>query len=87
MNGVVNDSDNFEGSGASLVPGKFGNALQLDGNGSSVDVNNPITDLGGNSTWSMSVWVKTTTPGVALVSKDDGGTDWTTGNSVFYLGH
>ena len=82
----MNGSANPVNGGASLVPGKFGNALQLDGQGSSIDINSPIVDQSGSGTWSMSAWVKTATPGSTFVSKNQGGTTWSTGLSAFYLG-
>jgi autotransporter-associated beta strand protein len=89
MNGVVNNADNSLGAGTpggSIVPGKFGNALQLDSFGSSVDIPNRIVDQSGTATWTLSLWVKTTQQGSALVSKNAGQTTWQPGHSVFYLG-
>ncbi|HEY1684484.1 MAG TPA: autotransporter-associated beta strand repeat-containing protein [Tepidisphaeraceae bacterium] len=85
MNGTVNIADSGY-SGASLVPGKFGNALELDGGGTSVDVNSPIVDQSGNANWTMSVWVNTTVDGSAFVSKNNGGDTFNADNSTFYLG-
>ena len=85
MNGVVNENDSGY-DGASLVPGKFGNALELDGGGTSVDVNSQIVNMSGNATWSMSVWVKTTVDGAAFVSKNNGGDTFNGQNSTYYLG-
>jgi autotransporter-associated beta strand protein len=82
MNGAANPVNN----GASIVPGRFGNALQLDGQGSSIDINSPIVDQSGTGTWSMSAWIKTATLGSTFVSKNTGGTTWTPGMSAFYLG-
>jgi autotransporter-associated beta strand protein len=59
--------------------------LTLNGTGSSLDVMNPITDLSGTSSWTVSLWVKTNQSGATLFNKGDG-TDWATGNSNFYLG-
>ena len=71
-------------NGASIVPGgRFGNAVSLAG-GASVNINNPITDLGHNGNWTVSAWVKTTTPGGSILTKGDGG--WSGGNTIFYLG-
>jgi fibronectin-binding autotransporter adhesin len=85
MNGVVNEADSGY-DGASLVPGKFGNALQLDGGGTSVDVNSQIVNMSGNANWTMSVWVKTNVAGSAFVSKNNGGDTFNAQNSTYYLG-
>ena len=46
--------------GATIVAGgRFGNAVSLTG-GASVDINNPIVDLGNTGNWTVSAWVKTT---------------------------
>jgi autotransporter-associated beta strand protein len=72
--------------GATIVPGgKFGNAVSLT-NGASVVVNNDITDTGGAADWTISAWVRTTTPGASILNKSDGST-WAEDNSVFYLGN
>jgi fibronectin-binding autotransporter adhesin len=70
--------------GATIVAGGHtGNAVSLAG-GASVNINNPITDLGSAGNWTVSAWVKTATPGSSILTKSDGG--WGTGNTVFYLG-
>ena len=69
MNGTVNNADNIldpVNGTATVEPGKFGNALHLDGLGSSVDINSQIVDQSGAGSWTFSAWVKTPTPGVAL---------------------
>jgi autotransporter-associated beta strand protein len=72
-------------NGATIVPGgQFGNAVSLTG-GASVDINNPIIDLGSAGHWTISAWVKTTTPGGSLLTKGDG-IGWSEGNTIFYLG-
>ncbi len=78
MNGALT------GSAAITAGGKFGNALNLTSGGSLV-VNNPITDTGGAANWTISAWVKPTTPGASILNKSDGST-WTWDNSIFYLG-
>ncbi len=78
MNGVLT------GSASIAAGGKIGNALNLTGGGSLV-VNNTITDTGGAANWTISAWVKTTTPGGSILNKSDG-TTWTWDNSIFYLG-
>ncbi|HUO10842.1 MAG TPA: LamG-like jellyroll fold domain-containing protein [Phycisphaerae bacterium] len=70
--------------GASVVSGgRFGNAVSLSA-GAAVNIPNSIADLGGKSAWTLSAWVKTTTPGSTILDKSDGG--WTWDNSIFYLG-
>ncbi len=87
LNGVVNTADYAgSGSGASLVAGKFGNGLQLDGLGTSVDIPSQITPSSGTVPYTLSVWVNTTLPGAAFVSKNNGGDTFNTGNMTYYLG-
>ncbi|HEY7089194.1 MAG TPA: LamG-like jellyroll fold domain-containing protein [Tepidisphaeraceae bacterium] len=72
-------------NGAAIVAGgRFGNAVSLSG-GASVNVNNPIIDLGNVGNWTVSAWVKTTTPGASILTKGDG-SGWAYGNTIFYLG-
>jgi autotransporter-associated beta strand protein len=72
-------------NGATIVSGgRFGNAVSV-ANGGSVNINNPITDLGMAGNWTVSAWVKTTTPGASILTKGDG-THWSSGNTIFYLG-
>jgi autotransporter-associated beta strand protein len=71
--------------GATVIAGgRFGNAVRLT-NGASVDINNPIADLGNSTSWTVSAWVKTTTPGGSILTKGDGA-GWNYGNTIFYLG-
>jgi autotransporter-associated beta strand protein len=89
MDGVVNNNDNLFGAGTpggSIVAGKFGNALSLDGTGSSIDIASKIVDQAGGGTWTLSTWIKTTTVGSTMLSKNGGGITWANGHSVFYLG-
>ena len=89
MNGTVNNSENLIGpgtAGGSIVPGKFGNALSLDGLGSSVDINSQIVDQSAGDVSTMNVWVNTTTPGGTFVGKNAGGDTWATGHTAYYLG-
>ncbi len=53
--------------------------------GASVNINNGIADLSNSANWTVSAWVKTTTPGGSLLSKGDG-SGWANGNTIFYLG-
>jgi autotransporter-associated beta strand protein len=72
-------------NGASIVAGgQTGNAVSL-ASGASVDINNPITDLGNLGSWTVSAWVKTTTAGATILTKGDG-TNWSGGNTILYLG-
>jgi len=72
-------------NGATIVAGgKYGTAVSLSG-GASVDINNPIIDLGSAGNWTVSAWVKTTTPGASLLTKGNG-SGWSNGNTIFYLG-
>jgi autotransporter-associated beta strand protein len=71
-------------NGAAVVAGgRFGNAVRLS-NGASVDIHSPIVDLSTSTPWTVSAWVKTTTPGGSVLTKGDGG--WGYGNTIFYLG-
>ena len=72
-------------NGAAIVPGgRFGSAVRLV-SGASVNINNPIVDLGNTGNWTVSAWVKTTTPGASILTKGDGA-GWSYGNTIFYLG-
>jgi len=71
------------GGAAITAGGHSGNAVSLSG-GASVDINNPITSLEYNGNWTVSAWVKPSTPGSTILSKSDGG--WGSGNTIFYLG-
>jgi autotransporter-associated beta strand protein len=74
-------------SGAAIVSGgRVGNAVSLSG-GAYVNINSPIINMGNTASWTVSAWVKTTTAGSTILSKNTGGTSWTTGNTVFYLGN
>jgi autotransporter-associated beta strand protein len=71
--------------GATIVAGgQTGNAVSL-ASGASVDIANPILDLGTGTTWTISAWVKTSVAGSTLLSKSNG-SSWSNGNSIFYLG-
>lgn len=78
MNGTL------AGGASTVSGGKFGRAVSLSG-GASVDINNPITNLDNDGNWTVSAWVKTSTPGGSLLSKGDGA-GWGYGNTIFYLG-
>jgi autotransporter-associated beta strand protein len=91
LNGTVNHTDNqFDpvNGGASVVVGQtgYGNALSLDGLGSTIDVASKIVDQSGNGSWTASAWIKTATNGSSIFSKNASGNTWAGGHSVFYLG-
>jgi len=74
-------------SGATILSGSGplgGNALSLS-SGGYVNINNPIIDMGSAGQWTVSAWIKTTTPGATILSKS-GGPSWTYGNTILYLG-
>jgi autotransporter-associated beta strand protein len=83
MNAVLNGSGGTLSTSGGPISGT--GMLTLNGTPSSLDVNSPITDLSSAASWTVSLWVKTTQAGAALLYKGDG-TDWTTGNSTLYLG-
>ena len=73
-------------NGAAIVSGgRFGNAVSLSGS-ASVNISSPIMDMSNTSSWSVSAWVKTTTPGSSILSKSNG-TGWGNGNTIFFLGN
>jgi autotransporter-associated beta strand protein len=78
MNGTL------AGGAAIVGGGRIGNAVSVSG-GSSVDINNGILDLRHDGNWTVSAWVKTSTPGGSIVNKGNG-TGWSNGNTSFYLG-
>jgi len=61
-------------------------ALVLNGTGSTVDINSGVTDLGGDASWTVSAWIKTTQAGAAILNKGNG-SGWNSGFSTFYLGN
>jgi fibronectin-binding autotransporter adhesin len=81
-NGALN------GAGATIVAGKFGNSLKLDGTGSTMDITPPAAsplNFNSSGSWTVSAWVNTGTPGSTLLYKGNG-TTWTTGNTIFWAG-
>src|ERR1039457_5908391 len=83
MNGTLN------GTGATIVPGgKFGNCLQVAGvaaSDASCRIANAVVPLNvqGGSTWTVAMWVKTTTPGGTWAYQGDGG--WAANNTTFFM--
>ncbi len=73
--------------GAVIVPGgRYGNALSIPGGAqgtSYVLVNNPVTALNAAGTWTVAMWVKTTTAGGCYMYQGSGG--FVTGDISFYL--
>ncbi len=53
--------------------------------GSSVDVSSNILDMSSSATWTMSIWVQTTTAGGEFLAKTTPTTGWDAGASSFYL--
>lgn len=83
-NGGAAMNGTLAGGAAIVAGGQSGSAVNLAG-GASVDINNPITDLGSAGSWTVSAWVKTTAAGASILNKGDG-TNWVSGNTTFYLG-
>jgi fibronectin-binding autotransporter adhesin len=103
MNGKVNIADwslagvmGEPASGATITAsgtGPYGGsskAVNFDGAGTSIDVPSQIIDQSGGANWTFSVWVQTTTPGSAIISKNvasAGADSWASGNTVYYVGN
>ena len=85
MNGTFNANGGSGSINTSGGPLAGLGALVLNGTGSTVDINSGITDFGGNGTWTVSAWIKTTQAGATLFNKGNG-TGWGSGYSTFYLG-
>ena len=86
MNGTLNANGGSGFINTTGGPAAGMGALVLNGNGTTVDINSGVTDLGGNGTWTVSAWIKTTQPGATILNKGDG-TNWNSGFSTFYLGN
>ena len=73
--------------GAAIVPGgRYGNALSIPGGNQGISyvlVNNPVTALSFNSTWTVAMWIKATTAGGCYMYKGSGA--FGTGDISFYL--
>jgi fibronectin-binding autotransporter adhesin len=85
LNGTLNSNGGTGSINANGGPGAGMGALTLNGNGTTVDINSGVTDLGGNSNWTVSAWVKTMQNGATILNKGDG-TNWANGYSTFFLG-
>ena len=77
MNGVVTSA------AVSYVAGKFGNALSLSGTGAYLKITNKVVTTDASGSWTVALWLKTTTTGAAYLYQGDGG--WGSGNTQFYL--
>jgi hypothetical protein len=82
MNGTLNGT-------ATIVPGgKFGNCLQVTGVNApdaSCRIANAVVPLNvqGGSTWTVAMWVKTSTPGGTWAYQGDGA--WVANNTTFFM--
>jgi autotransporter-associated beta strand protein len=81
MNGTLTGS-------ASIVSGGIngGKALNIPSGAATaayVLVNSPVVAMTGAASWTIGVWVKTTTPGGVYAYQGSGG--WASGNMTFYL--
>jgi autotransporter-associated beta strand protein len=66
--------------------GRFGNALSIPAGALTtayVLVNNPVVPLNNADTWTVALWVKTSTAGGCYLYQGDGG--WASGDTSFYL--
>ena len=80
MNGTLN------GSATVVSGGKFGNCLSISGasaNSASCRIANAVVPLTVGNTWSVAMWIQTTTPGGCYAYQGDGG--WANHNTSFYL--
>ena len=85
MNGTLNANGGSGFINTTGGPAAGMGALVLNGSGTTVDINSGVTDLGGNGTWTVSAWIKTTQAGATILNKGDGA-NWNSGYSTFYLG-
>jgi hypothetical protein len=80
MNGTIN------GTAAIVGGGRFGNALSVTGSTSSdasVRIANAVVPLNGNATWTVAMWIQTSSSGGTYAYQGGGG--WGGGNTTFYL--
>ena len=85
MNGTLNLNGGTGSFNVTGGPTSALGALNLNGDGTTVDINSGITNLSSSSAWTVSMWVKTSQSGMTLLNKGDG-TNWSSGYSTFYLG-
>jgi len=69
-----------------IVPGKFGNALHLDGLGSTVDIANQVVSQAGTSSWTLNAWVNTSQAGAPVLTNNNTTDAWDGQDSVFFMG-
>jgi autotransporter-associated beta strand protein len=83
MNGVI------VGSGATIVSGgRYGNALSVNGAGSTgatniVLISSKVLDTSSNASWTVAFWIKTTTAGAVIMYQGDG--TWSSSGQTTYL--
>ncbi len=73
------------GEGATVVSGRYGSGLSLDGS-SFISIPNKITPLDCNADgagWTYALWIKTSTAGATFGYQGDG--NWSDGATTFYL--
>jgi hypothetical protein len=80
LNGTLNGTATIVGGG------KFGNCLSISGataGAASVRVANAVVPLTVGNTWTLAMWIQTTTPGACYAYQGDAG--WGPNNTSFYL--
>ena len=73
------------GEGATVVSGKYGSGLNLDGT-SYISIADKVTPLAcdtDGATWTYALWIKTATAGATFGYQGDG--NWSSGATTFYL--
>jgi autotransporter-associated beta strand protein len=81
MNGVLTGTATISTNG-----GRFGNALNIPSgaaNAAYVLINNPVVAMTGAGSWTLGMWIKTSTAGGVYAYQGSG--SWASGNMVFYL--
>ena len=75
----------FIGDGATVVSGRYGSGLSLDGT-SYISIADKVTPLGCDTDgagWTYALWIKTSTSGATFGYQGDG--SWSSGSTTFYL--
>ena len=75
----------FVGDGATVVSGRYGSGLSLDGS-SYLSIADKVMPLGGDAegaAWTYALWIKTATAGATFGYQGDG--SWSAGATTFYL--